>query len=48
MRSQVGPLHNASFKLIPRGAVLELLASALALTALMGRTLLILSLLWTL
>jgi hypothetical protein len=47
MRSQVGPLHNASSKVIPGREVLEALSSALALTALMGLALLVLSLLLT-
>ena len=45
MRSRVGPLHNASSKVNPRKEVLEALASALAITVLMGLALLILSLL---
>jgi hypothetical protein len=47
MRSQVGPLHNASSKVIPRKEVFESLASALAITALMGLALLFLSLMLT-
>jgi hypothetical protein len=46
MRSQ-GPLHNASSKVIPRKEFLEALASALAIAALMGLALPILSLLLT-
>jgi hypothetical protein len=45
MRSRVGPLHNASSKVIPRREVLEALASAFAITVLMGLALLTLSLL---
>jgi hypothetical protein len=48
MRSQVGRLHSASSKVISRKEFLEALASTLAITALMGLTLPILSLLLTL
>jgi hypothetical protein len=47
MRSQVGTLHDASSKVVPRKEGFGALASALALTALMGLALLILSLLLT-
>jgi hypothetical protein len=36
MRSQVGAFHNATSKVIPRKEFLAALASALAVTALVG------------
>jgi hypothetical protein len=47
MRRQVGPLYNASSRVIPRKEVFGALASALAITVLKGLALLILSLLLT-
>jgi hypothetical protein len=47
MPSQVAPLRNRSTKVIPRKEVLRAVVPALALTALMGVALIILSLLLT-
>jgi hypothetical protein len=47
MRIQVGPFHDPGSKAVPRKEVFGAVASAIALTALMGLALLILSLLLT-